>query len=211
VEPGQDWWPNDYMNTGYYASKEALLTDGLIDPSNFIDSHRSEIAIPAEVLPVAEDTTEYEIECLATALMSEASIGTNEERIAVAWTIFNRVDSPQFPNTVCEVVYQGGQYATNQEPTQEILDLATSLVDDPGTDPTGGATHFFSPIIMPKEGGPTRGYDVGGGLHEVAGITEKVYFPSWTLTMEIYPASARHIICSIESKQQTVRSLSQKS
>jgi len=125
-----------------------------------------------------------EMECLATALMSEASIGTNEERVAVAWTIFNRVDSPTFPNTVCEVVYQGGQYATNQEPTQEILDLATSLIGDRGTDPTGGATHFFSPISMPKEGKSTRVHDVGGGLHEVTGINEKVYFPSWTLTME---------------------------
>lgn len=124
-----------------------------------------------------------EIECLATALMSEASIGTNEERVAVAWTIFNRADSPSFPNTVCDAVYQGGQYATNQEPTQEILDLATSLISDRGTDPTGGATHFFSPISMPREGAATRGYDVGGGLHEVTGIDKNVYFPSWTLTM----------------------------
>lgn len=134
------------------------------------------------VIAVAS-TNGQETECLATAIMSEASIGTNEERVAVAWTIFNRVDSPSFPNTVCDVVYQGGQYATNQEPTQKILDLSTSLIDDRGTDPTGGATYFFSPISMPKEGDATRGYDVGGGLHEVTGIDENVYFPSWTLTM----------------------------
>jgi len=154
----------------------------------------------AQILPRSESTTgsqdlmssaeagvnniEHDIECLATAIMSESSIGTHEERVAVAWTILNRVDSPKFPNTVCDVVYQVGQYATNQEPTQEIFDLATSLIGDRGADPTGGATHFFSPISMPKEGETTRGYDVGGGLHEVAGIDENVYFPSWILTME---------------------------
>jgi hypothetical protein len=123
-------------------------------------------------------------ECLATTLMSEASIGTNEERTAVAWTIFNRVSSPNFPNTICEVTHQPNQYATNQAPTQEILDLAESLIANPGTDPTGGATYFFSPRGMPMEGGDTTRYDVGGGLHDVAGIDKKVYFPSWTLTKE---------------------------
>ncbi len=128
---------------------------------------------------IDQDTT-----CLATALMSEASVGTAEERVAVAWTIFNRVSSPDYPNTICEVVNQRGQYATNQKPTQELLGLAASLISNPGEDPTGGATYFFSPISMPKEGEATGGYDIGGGLHEVEGISSKVYFPSWALTME---------------------------
>ena len=125
-----------------------------------------------------------DISCLATALMSEASVGTNEERVAVAWTIFNRVKSSSFPNSICEVVNQRSQYATNQKPTQEILDLATSLISDRGVDPTAGAVFFFSPISMPKEGEATGGYDIGGGLHEVAGIDDNVYFPSFALTNE---------------------------
>ena len=100
--------------------------------------------------------------CLATAIMSEASVGTNDERIAVAWTIFNRVNSPEFPNTICDVTNQPSQYATNQAPTQDILDFAGSLIANPGTDPTGGAIYFFSPRSMPKEGEDTSGYDVGG-------------------------------------------------
>jgi hypothetical protein len=117
-------------------------------------------------------------------MMSEASIGTYQERIAVGWTILNRASSPDFPNTICGVVNQRGQYATNQNPTQEMIDLASSLIANPGADITGGATHFFSPISMPKEGENTGGYDVGGGLHEVAGINGRVYFPSWALTLE---------------------------
>jgi len=122
--------------------------------------------------------------CLATVIMSEASIGTSEERIAVAWTVFNRVNSPKFPKTICEVTNQPSQYATNQEPTPEVLDLAKSLITDQGIDPTGGAIYFFSPRSMPTEGEDTSGYDVGGGLHDVTGIDRKVYFPSFALTNE---------------------------
>ncbi len=113
----------------------------------------------APVLAQGEDA-----KCLATTLMSEAStnVATNEERVAVAWTIFNRVSSPKFPNTICEVTNQPSQYANNQAPTQEILDLAESLIANPGTDPTGGAIYFFSPRSMPNKGESTRGYDVGG-------------------------------------------------
>ena len=132
----------------------------------------------------AGNSIDQDTSCLATALMSEASVGTSEERVSVAWTIFNRVNSPNFPDTICGVANQRGQYAMNQKPTQELLDLAASLIAEPGDDPTGGATHFFSPMGMPKEGEATGGYDIGGGLHEVEGISGKVYFPSWALTME---------------------------
>ena len=140
--------------------------------------------LASTITALGEDTQSKDAKCLATTLMSEASIGTNKERIAVAWTIFNRVNSPNFPNTICEVTNQSNQYATNQAPTQEVLDLATSLIANRGTDPTGGAIYFFSPRSMPKEGESTRNYDVGGGLHEVDGIDKKVYFPSFTLTTE---------------------------
>lgn len=39
-------------------------------------------------------------------------------------------------------------------------------------DPTNGATHFYSPGFMPKEGHPTGGRDVGGGLESVPGVLE---------------------------------------
>jgi hypothetical protein len=133
---------------------------------------------------LGDDMQSQDVKCFATALMSEASVGTDEERAAVAWTIFNRVSSPNFPNSICDVINQRSQYATNQEPTQELLDLAESLIANRGTDPTGGAVYFFSPRSMPKEGDDTSRYDIGGGLHDVTGIDKKVYFPSFTLTHE---------------------------
>lgn len=54
-------------------------------------------------------------------------------------------------------------------------------------DPTHGATHFYTPTMMPKEGRPTSGRDVGGGLETVEGVKEngvpvRSYRPSWTKT-----------------------------
>jgi hypothetical protein len=194
IHPGTDYPSDENPWRGFIRETEyatANDTYGWVDPIEFLETHAPE----TDTVESSQSTTDEPVEaqsnslgqdaiCLATALMSEASVGTYEERVAVAWTIFNRVDSPNYPNTICEVVNQRGQYAANQEPTQELLDLADSLIADRGADPTGGATYFFSPISMPKEGESTGGYDVGGGLHEVAGIDGRVYFPSWALANE---------------------------
>lgn len=108
---------------------------------------------------------------------------SDEERSAVGWTVLNRLESGEHGQTIEEVVTEPGQYAYNQEPTLEIKELSRKLTEGQIPDPTAGATHFFSPISMPKEGEPTEGFDVGGELHEVPGINERVYFPSWTNTL----------------------------
>ncbi len=148
-------------------------------------------------MPVAAPTAELtpavpeDIEWLAKVIASEAGSVwdvdrwvrcTDEERSAVGWTVLNRVSSGTFGQTVKEVVTAPAQYAHNQEPTSEIRELARKLLEGQIPDATGGATHFFSPISMPKQGESTTGFDVEGGLHVVPGIAKKVYFPSWTKT-----------------------------
>jgi len=133
-------------------------------------------------------STSEDIEWLATVITSEAGSVwdaghwvrcTDEERAAVGWTVLNRLRSGTFGQTIKEVVTAVGQYAHNQEPTPEIKELAQKLLEGRIPDATGGATHFFSPISMPKEGESTTGFDIGGGLQKVLGTASKVYFPSW--------------------------------
>lgn len=133
-----------------------------------------------------------DIEWLARVIASEAGSVydkgswvrcTDEERAAVGWTVLNRVKSGTYGETIEEVVTAPGQYAHNQNPTPEIIELATKLLKGQIADVNGGATHFFSPISMPKEGEPTIGFDVREGIHhlyQVPGIDKNVYFPSWT-------------------------------
>ena len=119
---------------------------------------------------------------------------TDEERAAVGWTVLNRLERDTFGGTVQEVVTAAGQYAYGQEPTLEIRELAKKLLKGQIEDPTEGATHFFSPISMPWQGDETKpikrlrntlfeNYDTDAGLHKIAGISQGVYFPSWTETL----------------------------
>ncbi|RJS82121.1 hypothetical protein CW713_05550 [Methanophagales archaeon] len=115
---------------------------------------------------------------------------SDEERVAVGWTVLNRFDSGKFGSSIKDVVKSG--YAYNQEPKQEIITLSEDLLKREISDPTGGAMYFFSPIGMPKEGEenkckPPIGngiMDCGGELHQVPGTSEKVYFPSWAKPKE---------------------------
>ena len=54
---------------------------------------------------------ERERRCLATAIYFEARGEPVEGQIAVGQVIMNRVRSPQFPETICGVVYQGADGA----------------------------------------------------------------------------------------------------
>lgn len=145
---------------------------------------------PEPTLPTPkEEANPDDIEWLAKVIASEAGSiydkgnwvrCTDEERAAVGWTVLNRLDIGTFGGTIKEVTTAPGQYALNQDLTPEIRELAKNLLEGQISDPTEGATHFFSPISMPKEDEPTMGFDIAGGLHKVPGIDKNVYFPSWT-------------------------------
>ncbi len=145
--------------------------------------------------------TSEDIEWLATVIASEAGSiydkgswirCTDEERAAVGWTVINRLKAGTYGDSIKDIVSAPAQYAHNQQPNPEIKELAKRLLQGQIEDVTGGATHFFSPISMPKEGESTSGFDTGGGLHTVTGIDSKVYFPSWAETMN-YVGSLKNV------------------
>jgi len=172
-------WDDGYPSGGNYWSDYTGVdanTDGIGDTPYIIDDYnrdRYPLMKPWTAIPASD------IYWLAKAIMSEASVGTQKEQIAVGWTVLNRLDSGRFGDSIEDVV-KGG-YAYNQEPTEEIRALAKDLLERKVQDPTEGAMFFFSPRSMPKEGDDTTGFDVGGGLHQVPydGQNKKVWFPSW--------------------------------
>jgi len=52
-----------------------------------------------------------EIECMALNIYYEARSSNNADQYAVADVVLNRVQDSRYPNTVCEVVYQGNKHA----------------------------------------------------------------------------------------------------
>jgi spore germination cell wall hydrolase CwlJ-like protein len=54
--------------------------------------------------------TEKQITCMAKNIFYEAATESTAGKLAVAQVTLNRVKSSRFPNTVCEVVYEGPTY-----------------------------------------------------------------------------------------------------
>ena len=66
------------------------------------------LRIPQEVVVEREKTVDKkELDCMAANIYFEASTQERIGKIGVAQVTMNRVRSPEFPNSVCEVVYQG--------------------------------------------------------------------------------------------------------
>jgi hypothetical protein len=142
------------------------------------------------------DVTRYDARCeaatgmdcvtvLATIIVSEASVGNEEEQRAVAWTFRNRLDRglSLLP------------YAMDGTPNSErYFEIAREVLTTPvEADVTKGATHFFSPRSMPLQGEEERCksnggiYDCDGGLVFVEGLDRPAYAPFWHLLYEWLP------------------------
>ena len=117
---------------------------------------------------------------LATILMSEASVGNYAEQVAVGNTVLNRMHR----NKTVKVEDVWSAYDRSQAPSKEMLSLAANLLSGKISDNTGGATHYYSPRSMPKEGTPIKGFDVGGGLERIAGRASQSYRPSFVNSFE---------------------------
>jgi spore germination cell wall hydrolase CwlJ-like protein len=64
--------------------------------------------------------SEQELNCLALNMYHEARGESTAGILAVSYVVLNRVNDPRFPNTICEVVYQGHHIKTNDGTFQPI-------------------------------------------------------------------------------------------
>lgn len=142
------------------------------------DKMQTEIAQENEAITISLEVEKQlknakELNCLATNIYHEArNEGLTGQR-AVAWATLNRVDSPKYPDTVCDVVYQAelnenGVPVKNQcqfsfycdGKSDEISDqaawnvaetIAEEVMNNYGieTDPTNGAIMYHAAYVEP--------------------------------------------------------------
>ena len=73
------------------------------------------LRIPQEMVVERGKTVDKkELDCMASNIYFEASTQERIGKIGVAQVTMNRVWSPEFPNSVCEVVYQGPKNKKNK-------------------------------------------------------------------------------------------------
>lgn len=112
--------------------------------------------------PAAKGGAEFE--CLATALYFEARGEGIKGQAAVAEVILNRVESPQFPRTICGVVNQsngrGCQFSFTCDGYSDRIreegawsvsrKIARAMIDGAPRQLTEGATYFHTPSVRPS-------------------------------------------------------------
>lgn len=101
--------------------------------------------------PASEEivVVEADIELLASIIHGEARGEPYEGQVAVGAVVLNRVESPDFPDTIAEVIYQPGAFdavADKQiylKPNQTAIQAAQDALN--GWDPVGDALYYWNP------------------------------------------------------------------
>jgi len=131
------------------------------------------LVVPEEVVTVELDTPSYvivepefpntEIACLAQNIFYESLGEPYEGKLAVATVTMNRVRHKQFPNTICEVVYQsnsrGCQFSWTCGPKTKFNNVLylkhyeiaeRFLTDDLELDRLKNALYFHANYVSPN-------------------------------------------------------------
>ena len=188
-----------FLYEGLVAVGERLEVGGVVTTTYYDwatrDRNTTVDATALDARAPISDATRYDADCqevagmdcvtmLAHVIVSEASVGNENERRAVAWTFRNRLDRGLALHS----------YARNHTPGEPYFELARQvLTAQVEADVTKGGTHFFSPRSMPRQGdeGRCKGnggiYDCSGGLVFVEGLDTPAYAPFWHLLYEWLP------------------------
>lgn len=95
--------------------------------------------------------SQSDIDLMAKLVYAESRGEPFEGKVAVASVVLNRVTSPQFPNTVTDVIFQSNAFSCvkNNEivanPDQSCYDAVYESIK--GVDPTNDALFFYNPAI----------------------------------------------------------------
>lgn len=85
------------------------------------------------IITTSQSQAKDQIDCLTTAMYHEARGESENGKLAVADVVLNRTKSKEFPDTICKVVYDQGQFSwvgkkrnpdKNSKSYQEIRELA---------------------------------------------------------------------------------------
>lgn len=103
---------------------------------------------------------QQELECLAKNIYHEARGEVVEGQIAVAHVTLNRVEHKNWPNTICEVVYEPYQFSwthliadhtpTDDKAWHQAQVIARDVMIGNTEDPSAGATFYHASYVNPS-------------------------------------------------------------
>lgn len=124
-----------------FQKANGLTTDGIVGQNT-----ARALGISLNTQQVAQSSSDLYL--LAKTVYAEARGEPYEGQVAVAAVILNRVESPDFPNTIAEVVYQPWAFTAvhdgqiNLEPNETAYSAARDAMN--GWDPTYGCLYYYN-------------------------------------------------------------------
>ena len=122
------------------------------------------VTTPISIVNVQAASNDIEAsQCFAQNLYYEARSEGREGMIAVGWVVLNRVNSDMYPNSICAVIYQGGESppcefnwwcdGRSDRPTEPASwelaqEITNEMLNNPPADPTDGALWFHMDSIQ---------------------------------------------------------------
>ena len=166
----------------YYIHPQNTTTSGLID-------------IADNIISKSLVVNDKEVTCMAKNIFFDAAIESTAGKLAVAHVTLNRVDSKQFPSTVCEVVYEGPHYTGSNGTLYPVRDRCqfSWYCDGKGDDPREGsrlwedAQELAKYVLLRQEELPDI---TDGALHYHASYIDA---PKWAKKTKITTKIDTHI------------------
>jgi spore germination cell wall hydrolase CwlJ-like protein len=127
----------------------------------------SPVAVPIEApAPAAPPTaprrertaaaSDRELDCMTKVILYESGSEPRAGQVAVAQVVMNRVRSRRFPNTICGVIYQRGQFSAirsfnppRNSRWQRAAALARDVIADGEAPVVGNALYFHAARVRP--------------------------------------------------------------
>lgn len=140
------------------AGRIAEPTITLDDNADLLVADEPEAApATAEEEIAINDTVDADLLCLAKIVRHEAANQSHTGQLAVAQLVMNRVESPRFPNTICSVAHQRGQFfntnaynpSRNDARWQSAMDVAIDARNDI-SQPVVGEAVFYHAAYAPS-------------------------------------------------------------
>jgi len=133
----------------YFQRSNGLTADGICGPATLRALGMQDQVSGGGGAP-AQGATSDELYLMARMISAEARGEPFVGQVAVGAVILNRVESPQFPNTIAEVLYQPGAFSAllDGQFDQPIADSAWRAAREAlgGSDPSGGAVYYYNPV-----------------------------------------------------------------
>ena len=128
--------------------------------------NNGEMSLVTQQIRNSSDKMSNEFRCLALNIYFEARGESEVGQHAVGHVVMNRVSNPRFPDSVCDVVHQGGEHPffrcqfswwcdgrsdkPNKKTAWDIsVKIAREIYSGESTDPTNGALWYHADYVSP--------------------------------------------------------------